>query len=615
MRGMLKYCLLGFLFCLGINWMSAQETISFEEGTFDIVYKGTVSGSDGAVVVSPSGGVLELDYKGIDKPSVLVYLQNVQWKEGIEDHSLVFKSGWLSSPSGLKKVTNRNITLKRSSVKKKCIYEPLKNGEFTITIKYAVLKPGESEESLSAGANVISQTLKITGLEETETTTTTSTDPTTKPPVINETKTPDPPTTNNTNGESGWPIGWQGNTFSVGAGRLSVSLETNIPDSGGGMRSFSMQGSSNLDFTGVANPQIWIVLRNARWKDPSKQSKIVVKSGWVEILTPMLEKVSFGNIEYTGGAAKRIPIKVKGNGPSSIILKLGHGDISSSIGSIPPIAAAITKSLSIIGVGDNSTAATNPNGITPPPQNLNAEANDTKDLEFWNTVKTENTFESYLRYWEQAKEGKFRNECYREIVKTPIRWQFADEVEIPDGGKLYTINIAGVRNIYLDSLEQGLTAEILPGKQIHATIIDGKSHTIKVIDDFKRSVEIQLDPASKILRADFSEEEGIIKFDIKGGKPPYYLSVIDAVSERRICDLGRANLETNSISRKEIYERCNQLEGKYRIKVQDGRRTENVSSTQEFKLKSAAEAGFLSYLWIILIVLLIPIGIVIKKNL
>lgn len=598
------------LFC-AFN-LTAQETFTFENGSFELLISANPKGfnSISKVPVNPNG--VSLDFEGVVKPQLKFRIQNVKW-DGIEGASLVVKSGWVSSSPGIKKYTTRDINLKRSSRGKNILFEPKANGRQTVTIKYGILKSGEDGATLQPlSGNTIVQEIIVKGLknnesitkveppkftdtEEPPNTNGTKDDPTNS---INNNQKPDPPTIKD------WPMGISGNTYSFKEGSVKVRLIKNNEQ-------FAISGPSTIDFAGSNDPQMFLQLSDLKWKDPNNIGTLVIRPDWLYVGNNLT--ATFNGIELRQSQSKSIPIKANSNGDGFVRLQFGYRSKDGTFNG--PIGSGIDKQIKITGLGATATnelAGTEPLKVDP--------AVGAAEEKAWELAKQENTFLSYLAYWNQYRNtGKYSKECAFLISKINIDYEVLEQKET-DEGKQYTIRLNNVQRFTIDTLNigDGLSTQIDENNNITAIITDGKKHTIKVVAQFRRTLEIELDPKTPPIKASFQEgENGNINFQISGGKgTPYYLYIVDIKTNTKICDLGRADTKTNILEKNHIYSNCPlKLDGNYKIEVKDGRKTERAVSENTFFLKSSDNKGILSYLWVVLLVLLIPIGIIIKKNL
>ncbi len=610
----IKWGWLIFLLICGIH-LTAQETFNFDNGSFELLIKANYAGSSGISQVPSNSRGVSLDYSGVEKPQLQFRFQNVKW-EGIEGATLFIKSDWVSPSSGIKKFTTRDINLKRSSHKKQLLFEPKANGRQTITIKYGIQKSGEDEP---VAQNTIVKEIIIKGLAGPDVAAIKPDIPEKivkpDPEKIQDTKTPT--TANGTSPNSGnkvstsWPTGLSGNTYTFGEGKLQVRIS-------GNNQYLPLTNSSSIDYANnTNNPQVSIDLSNLEWKDPTNRRPVVIKPNWLAVNNDVLSPIGLSSdIVLNPNQSKRIILKVNRNGQANIRLQFGYisetGEVIGPFG--PGGQNAITKTLMITGLGAPvaSDAPVNPNLAIDPKLAAAEEA-------AWKTAKETNTFVSYLAYWNQYRDtGKYSKECGYLISKINIDYEFIEQKENEEG-KEYLINLNNVQRFTIDTTGEGegLITEVIDANNIRAVIKDGKKHTLKVVAQFRRTLEIELDPKSIVLKALFEEaENGKIKFEITGGKKPYYLSIVDAKTRAKVCDLGRADMKTNELAKDYIYANCLvKLDGNYKIAVKDRRKSERVVSEKIFALKSSEKKGILSYLWVVLLVLLIPIGIIIKKNL
>lgn len=603
--------LLFLLFC-AFN-LTAQETFTFENGSFELLISANPKGFNNIskVPVNPNG--VSLDFDGVEKPQLKFRIQNVKW-DGIEGASLVVKSDWVSCSPGIKKYTARDINLKRSSRGKNILFEPKANGRQTVTIKYGILKSGEDNATLQPIAgNTIVQEIIVKGLKDDQ-----------KIEKVEPPKFKDDPKDNpgnggnpiaedpNKNGQGttpppikDWSIGISGNTYSFKEGSVKVRLIN-------GNEQFAISGPSTIDFSSSNESQMFLQLSDLKWKDPNDIGTLVIRPDWLYLGQNLSS--TFNGVELRQGQSKSIPIKVKSNGDGFVRLQFGYRSKDGTFNG--PIGPGIDKQVKITGFGasgtNNETASTDLTKVDP--------AIAVAEEKAWQLAKQENTFQSYLAYWNQYRNtGKYSKECAFLISKINIDYEVLEQKET-DEGKQYTIRLNNIQRFTIDTIgnSTGLTTRIDEDNNIIAIITDGKKHTIKVDAQFRRTLEIELDPKTPPIKASFMEgEKGNINFEISGGKgSPYYLYIIDVKTNTKICDLGRADTKTNVLDKNYIYSNCPlKLDGDYKIEVKDVRKTERVVSETTFFLKSSDNKGILSYLWVLLLVLLIPIGIIIKKNL
>jgi|GEM_PF-5255566 len=607
-----KWCWFVFVLLLSLG-LSAQETITFDSGSFDLLIKANYNGVNAVTKVPSNPNGVSLDFSDVSKPQLHFRLQNINWND-LEGAALIIKSNWVNCSSGIKNNTDRNTVLKKSAHKRNILFTPLSNGKQTITVKYAVLKSGEDENALQPIGEIVEDVF-IKGLKTDEVK-----EVVTKPdidPIGNKpfgvTMEPDNGTPN-TNKVVPWPVGVTNNTYSFGEGKVDVRFFANN-------QYYPINGPSSIDFSMSTDQQITLQLSILEWKDPANiVGRMVIRPEWLQ-MSDNLIPINFNGIQLKQNETIRIPIKVKQSGNGYVRVQFGYRTNDGTLKG--PIGSGINKGIRITGLdpnaSSNASTSNDSSSLTTTPATEGDPTLALEDEKAWKLAKEENTFLGFLEYWNKYRDiGKYRKECASLINKIDIDYEFLEQKET-DEGKEYLINLNNIQQFSIDTTgnSDGLITEIIDKDNIRAIVTDGKKHVLRVIAQFRRSLDIELDPKSVVLKAEFEEgENGIIKFMISGGKKPYYLSIVDANTKAKVCDIGRANLKENVLNKNSIYKNCLiQLDGQYKIAVKDLRKTERVVSENSFLLKSSDNKGILSYIWVFFLLLLVPIGIIIKKNL
>jgi len=229
---------------------------------------------------------------------------------------------------------------------------------------------------------------------------------------------------------------------------------------------------------------------------------------------------------------------------------------------------------------------------------------------FWKKVKEASSYTMYRQYISRYPDGKHISLAESGIKKTDIKYKFREQKEV-SGDYIYKIELDDVEkpelveNYNHDNLEAYLL-----NKMLTVTIKTSGKQEISVKDDYGRKATILMNPEFKILNAKFYDEGDAIKYEIWGGTPPYYLRVVDAVTDRRMCanhmvEGQKENSRTvGQFSKEELATVICDLNGSYKFEVLDRRKTEVAYYEDNFVLKGRSNA---STYWMLLAMILLPL--------
>ncbi len=463
-------------------------------------------------------------------------------------------------------------------------------------------------------------------------------------------------------------------TVEFDEGTISVGFGTNILNKSGSPVYFTSKKSPELDFTGVEDPQIFVVFQNVKWKKEFADKGnyyFIAKSDWVKENGNLLEKSGKKTIKTKSKAKRKVYFKVKKNGKTTITINYGvmKPTDENDLGKVSKIPGkTLTKEFSIKGIGvkapeetaskespsgdphssstksskeqpespTNSTASTT-NSITstqttiPPPTQNNVvetkepEKKETKkpkvdrkakdEEKLWKDAQDAGSYTMYKKYMRKFPKGKYLSKAENEITKTKIKWEFRDQREEENGQYYYKIRLSDVEDAELGAFNPNLLEASLSRNIVSVFIKSPGKQELTVSDAYGRETTIEMNPQFKILQAIFSDAGENINYEIWGGKAPYFLRLVDANTQKWVCDNNKIDLPkgetraTGSIS-KELWatETC-LLNGTYKFEVQDRRKTEAIYPDEEFVFQGKSDGGAYLLLLALVLVPLIVIGL------
>lgn|GEM_PF-6123449 len=474
----------------------------------------------------------------------------------------------------------------------------------------------------------------------------------------------------------GMPFVSYAQTVTFDEGSAEVKFRTNIVTKSGSHQYFTTKKNPVLDFTGVENPAIYVVIVNVKWKKEFQEKQgyyFVSKNEWINENKGILEKATKKNIKTKSKGKRTINFIPKSNGETSISVDFGimTPDLDGNIDAVKKIAGkTITKSFTLKGLGEKQVAIKtdktksgdphdgNPSKVDPKsepqtkstvpqtvipdnvtntpvttPDNPSTLVNSTNTTEnvvssspapkktikaeekeedkFWKKVKEASSYTMYKKYMTRFPNGSHRSAAESGIKNTDIKYKFKEQREETSGDYIYKIELDDVEtpeiveNYNPDNLEAYLL-----NKMLTVTIKTSGKQEISVVDDYGRKVTIPMNPEFSILNAKFYDEGEFIKYEIWGGTAPYYLRVVDADTDRRMCanHVVKGKLENGrtlgQISKEDLATVICDLNGTYKFEVLDRRKTEVSYYEDEFILTGRSNA--LTY-WILLGMVLLPI--------
>lgn len=465
-------------------------------------------------------------------------------------------------------------------------------------------------------------------------------------------------------------------TVSFDEGTAEVKFRTNIVTKSGSHQYFTTKKNPVLDFTGVENPAIYVVIVNVKWKKDFQDKDgyyFISKNEWINESKGLLEKATKKNIKTKSKGKRTINFIPKSDGATSISVNYGvmTPEMDGKLSAVKKSGKTVIKNFVIKGIGGKSVAVntekpkstdphsgdphgndskkepqnptaetqTNPKNTTPirtitetqPPTNNNqitttqsepivqskpvpqkvVKAEVREEDAFWKKVKEASSYTMYRKYINRFPSGKYKSSAQSGIKKTDIKYKFKEQREDASGDYLYKIELDDVETpeIIENYNHDNLEAYLL-NKTLTVTIKSSGKQEISVQDNYGRKVTIPMNPEFKILNSKFYDEGEFIKFEIWGGTPPYYLRVVDATTDRRMCanhmvqggqEAGRT---IGQLSKEELATVICDLNGTYKFEVLDRRKTEVSYYEDEFPLKGRSNA---STYWILLAMVFLPI--------
>lgn len=466
-------------------------------------------------------------------------------------------------------------------------------------------------------------------------------------------------------------------TVSFDEGTAEIKFRTNIVTKSGSHQYFTTKKNPVLDFTGVENPAIYVVIVNVKWKKDYQDKDgyyFVSKNEWINESKGLLEKATKKNIKTKSKGKRTINFIPKSDGQTSITVNYGvmTPDMDGKISAVKKSGKTITKSFTIKGLGAKEVAiktekpksadphsgdphqdtkkdpkastaetqtnpgettttpttstnttrpSTNNNQVTttqsepivnsqPAPKKVEKAVVKEEDA-FWKKVKEASSYTMYRKYINRFPSGKYKSSAQSGIKKTDIKFKFKEQREDASGDYIYKIDLDDVETpqIVENYNHDNLEAYLL-NKTLTVTIKSSGKQEISVKDDYGRKVTIPMNPKFKILNSKFYDEGEFIKYEIWGGTPPYYLRVVDATTDRRMCanhlvqGQQEAGRTIGQLSKEELATVICDLNGTYKFEVLDRRKTVVAYYEDEFPLKGRSNA---STYWILLAMVFLPI--------
>ncbi len=235
-----------------------------------------------------------------------------------------------------------------------------------------------------------------------------------------------------------------------------------------------------------------------------------------------------------------------------------------------------------------------------------------KKKEEFKAVKTENSFENYVNYIEQNPDDPFVKEAIDSIKKIPIHFEITEKVETSKDVYVFKIELADVKNPRVDQnkTDSLLQTEIKEDNTLTITTKESENKSVFVRDTFERKLSINIDPNYKTFTVDFEEsnEKDSLGIVVNGGMSPFVIRFVQKGTKLKICPqkvgskymIAKSDLDCD-------------LDGFYRVEVQDSRRLETKRSKTFYEFVDSS-FGWLKFLWLPFIIILILVGYVIWKN-
>ncbi len=468
-------------------------------------------------------------------------------------------------------------------------------------------------------------------------------------------------------------------TVTFEEGSAEIKFRTNIVTKSGSHQYFTTKKNPVLDFTGVENPAIYVVIVNVKWKKDYQEKDgyyFVSKNEWINESKGLLEKATKKNIKTKSKGKRTINFIPKSSGETSIKVDFGimtpemDGDIN-SVKKIP--GKSVTKSFTVKGLGVKEVAvkieepksgdphAGDPHGNKPksetktpvpdkkpvtnttdpkvrpsspvPTQQSTSDPVKTtiqdpivkstpvpvkvpkaevkQEDSFWKKVKEASSYTMYRKYISRFPNGKHISLAESGIKKTDIKFKFKEQREDASGDYIYKIELDDVETPEIvETYNQDNLEAYLLKKMLTVTIKTSGKQEISVKDGYGRRVTIPMNPEFKLLNAKFYDEADFIKYEIWGGTPPYYLRVVDAVTDRRMCanhmvpGTAGGGRTIGQFSKEDLATVICDLNGTYKFEVLDRRKTEVSYYEDEFPLKGRSNA---STYGMMLVLVLLPI--------
>lgn len=160
------------------------------------------------------------------------------------------------------------------------------------------------------------------------------------------------------------PTNLLGQLIEFEEGSINVGFGTNIQNKSGDVVYFTNKKNPVLDFSGVEDPQIFVVLQNLKWKKNYDEGYYLVsKKDWIRESGSLLNQ-SGKAIKTKSKAKRKIYFKVDKNGSTTIkvdvgVLKPKDDNDLSKVGKLA--GKTLTKTFIIKGIGKSEpVASTNP---------------------------------------------------------------------------------------------------------------------------------------------------------------------------------------------------------------------------------------------------------------
>lgn len=229
---------------------------------------------------------------------------------------------------------------------------------------------------------------------------------------------------------------------------------------------------------------------------------------------------------------------------------------------------------------------------------------------FWKSTETAGSYTMYKKYMKSYPKGKYFSKAVEGIKKTKIKWEFKDQREESSGTYSYKVKLSDVENAKLGSFDPNMLEASLSRNTVSVLIKTPGKQALDVSDNYGRRTTIEMNPKFKILQALFTDGGDVINYEIWGGEAPYFLRIVDAETDKWVCDnqkvekSGSEARATGTIN-KMVWatEICN-LNGTYKFEVQDRRKNTTVYPQEQFAFEGKSNAG--TYM-VLLSLLLLPL--------
>lgn len=228
-----------------------------------------------------------------------------------------------------------------------------------------------------------------------------------------------------------------------------------------------------------------------------------------------------------------------------------------------------------------------------------------KEKAYWKRVKEKDQPDLYISYLSRFEDGQYTEEALQALNRL---LDIKPGITKLDDGKTYLISLENTKNPRLNTgalstaelkkLTDNVTidsSQLASNNQLKVTTSLLTSFTIPIIDDYGKTVEINLE---NILQATLEKiGEDHYKLFIKDGFPPYGIEFIAKGSSFPSARLGKIIGNEFQLTR-ETFKKYN-LNGTYKIKVWDAKRLNFVSFDEFIEIDNSKFIP--PYLWVIII--------------